>query len=273
MRSLRCSNACDTLTSSPPAPPLTRPPALLLAAGWCGLHVEGWWTYEVCYKKAARQFHKEGAAAVDQYALGNFTAGGADPNEVLVDASEVGGAVKYVRQLYSGGEKCSLTGEERSVEVRYACAAAGQTRITSLREPRSCAYVLTVATPRLCKHPAFQSEPPVVVAIGCYAQGAAGAAEGGGGGERAACAAGKDFEGGACAAAGGGSEEDVELTEGLGEGEEEEGPGLAGAALAANSSASVDGEVPDEGEEDADGVGLNAFVGGGGGDEYDDYYD
>ena len=55
-------------------------------------------------------------------------------------------------------------------QVRFVCSGAsagGESTITSIKEPASCSYVLTIATPRLCKHPEFRSAPPPVAAIRC----------------------------------------------------------------------------------------------------------
>jgi len=42
-------------------------------------------------------------------------------------------------------------------------------RSVSVQEPSSCTYTLTIATPRLCKHPAFQQQPPPAALIQCHA--------------------------------------------------------------------------------------------------------
>lgn len=232
-------------------------------ADWCAYRVEEWWTYEVCYKKAARQYHADGDKVVDEYLLGNYTAAEAgEADEVHTDESEVGGAVRYVRQLYRDGEVCELTGSPREVEVRYVCAPGAQTLLASVKEPRSCSYVFTVATPRLCKHAAFQHEPPKVVPIGCYPvhppsggswQGRDGAS---GSSEHGTCSAGDDATCSAAehsAAAGAGSSEEAAAQP-------------APTSPPTNSSAPLEGEEGN-GRSDADGVGLNAML-----EDGDDYY-
>jgi hypothetical protein len=54
--------------------------------------------------------------------------------------------------------------------------------VASVTEPASCSYVITISTPRLCKHPAFRKEPPPVDAIKCIPRPKPGEA---GGGEQA----------------------------------------------------------------------------------------
>lgn len=52
--------------------------------------------------------------------------------------------------------------------MRYQCGPDGDSVISSLIEPRSCHYLITIRTPRLCKHPAFRERPPTVGIIKCY---------------------------------------------------------------------------------------------------------
>lgn len=105
------------------------------------------------------------------------------------------GATPYVAHRYSGGDACELTGQARSVEVRFTCGhGAADTLLTSVREPASCTYVVTIATPRLCKHPGFQAAPREPALIQCHMvpeeeAAAAQCGGGGGGGEEAATAA------------------------------------------------------------------------------------
>ena len=49
---------------------------LHLAVGRCFYRREEWWSYELCYKKALRQYHGEGAAVVAQFSLGRYSSGG-----------------------------------------------------------------------------------------------------------------------------------------------------------------------------------------------------
>jgi Glucosidase II beta subunit-like protein len=134
---------------------------------FCSYRVEEWWTYELCYKKAARQYHTENGKVLDSYVLGNFSSADSNMITPAVDA-EAGGDVKYIKQMYLGGAPCELTGVNRTVEVRFICGRAGQTVLSEIREPQSCAYVFIVSSPRLCKHPAFQDIIPAVAPIACY---------------------------------------------------------------------------------------------------------
>ena len=79
--------------------------------------------------------------------------------------------------MYAGGEPCDVTGAPRRTEVRFGCGeAAGRDALSGLREPATCSYVLHLATPRLCAHPAFRVAEPPVRAILCLPADADGAA-------------------------------------------------------------------------------------------------
>lgn len=88
---------------------------------------------------------------------------------VQIDTSDVGGATPYVVQQYTAGDSCELTGRPREAEVRFTCGSSPDTLMVSVREPSSCTYTVTIATPRLCKHPAFQQQPPPAALIQCHA--------------------------------------------------------------------------------------------------------
>lgn len=146
----------------------------------CAYRIEDWWTYEVCYRKQVKQYHSEGKKMSQQHSLGEYEPGEEDEgggiNKVHIDTSSVslpggGGEQRYVSQHYTNGDICELTGDRRSSEVRFTCdpgSSTGDTVITSITEPHSCHYVITVATYRLCKHPEFMQHPAPVVAVKCY---------------------------------------------------------------------------------------------------------
>ena len=79
--------------------------------------------------------------------------------------------------VFANGTACDLTGEPRSTEVRFVCApeasaapAPGAAHfIESVKEPVTCHYVLTLATPLLCTHAAFRVEEAPVAHIRCRA--------------------------------------------------------------------------------------------------------
>ncbi|KAK9846587.1 hypothetical protein WJX81_007190 [Elliptochloris bilobata] len=97
-----------------------RPSELLEALdGLCFYRVEDWWTYELCYKKAVRQFHKEGDALTAEFRLGTYDAEASDLDRVHHDAAAAPADAKFVSQVYAGGEPCDVTGAPRQTEVRF----------------------------------------------------------------------------------------------------------------------------------------------------------
>ncbi len=65
------------------------------AAALCFYRAEDWWTYEVCYQKHVRQFHREQAAdgstkLAVEYSLGVFNASVTDADVILVRLSCTG---------------------------------------------------------------------------------------------------------------------------------------------------------------------------------------
>lgn len=174
-----------------------------------------------------------------------------------MDSSEVSGAQRYVAHRYSGGEACELTGSPRSAEVRFVCGG-DDTLLTSVKEPASCSYVVTVTTPRLCKHPGFQQQPVPAALIQCHPLAAAEAA--------AAAAARGDSPDGHCAA---GAQQQPD-----GSCASQDGAAVvhSTAAPPGNSSGVLAGEAS-AGDEDEDGPSLLQSLVEGEHEEYDEYED
>lgn len=57
------------------------------AAEHCYYRIEEWWTYELCYKKKLRQYHKDSGKVVSQYLLGRYDEGQPQADEVQVGGS------------------------------------------------------------------------------------------------------------------------------------------------------------------------------------------
>lgn len=142
--------------------------------GLCFYRAEDWWTYEVCYKRHVRQFHREhtqdsSMRIAVEYLLGNFNESGMDTDTVQVDTSPGQKQLKYVSQLYDNGDTCDLTGGKRQTEVRYSCGEGTKDLIVSIKEPSTCHYVMSVRTPRVCPHPRFRVEQVPVSHVLCSA--------------------------------------------------------------------------------------------------------
>ncbi|GAQ84749.1 protein OS-9 [Klebsormidium nitens] len=130
----------------------------------CFYLIDGWWTYEFCYRKHVRQFHKEGDKVVADFSLGTFDS---DATAALSDGSEVGfqkepqsaeAALRYYSQVYTNGTSCDLTDQLRQTEVRFFCSPESQSYLSAILEPATCRYILKFHTPLLCKHPLYRQE-------------------------------------------------------------------------------------------------------------------
>jgi len=88
---------------------------------------------------------------------------------------------RFHSQLFANGTLCELTGAARSAEVRYVCATEGMqgiggggepvllsSYIDSVKEPSTCMYVITFATPQLCESTAFRPAEEDVARINCH---------------------------------------------------------------------------------------------------------
>jgi len=79
----------------------------------------------------------------------------------------------YYSHFLGGGTKCDLTGEPREVEVRFTCSKRSKelssSMISSVREVKTCQYVLNFESYALCQLEGFHAvgEDPVH-AIQCY---------------------------------------------------------------------------------------------------------
>ncbi|KAL0033988.1 hypothetical protein WJX79_001529 [Trebouxia sp. C0005] len=147
---------------------LTSEQVLSTLSARCFYRLEDWWTYELCYEKHVRQFHREKEVLSSEYSLGVYEGGPAETDTVQGSVSEANSG-KYVKQLYTHGDACDLTGQTRQTEVRYSCGEGGQEAILSIKEPSTCHYVLTVAVPGLCQMPSFRQEAEPVTQIVCKA--------------------------------------------------------------------------------------------------------
>ena len=124
----------------------------------CLLKTKDWWTYEFCYGKHVRQFHmEEGNRPTEPIMiLGLY-----DHDEELEE--ETASTVKFKRhhsQIYKNGSQCDLTGSPRQTEVRFECdPTAVIDSITTVDEPQSCVYIITVKTSKICSIPQLRPPP------------------------------------------------------------------------------------------------------------------
>eukprot|EP00899_Mesostigma_viride_P025009 jgi/Mesvir1/5693/Mv15708-RA.1 len=143
--------------------------ALAPLEGACFFRVDGWWTYEFCFKKAVRQFHQEKDAISAQYVLGEYDRATSERHHAahgLTSAAEATDE-RYFSHIFTNGTKCDLTSLPRETEVRFVCSHEQMNLVTSVKEPASCRYVLSFHTPLLCKHEEFRTQKEQVHEIRC----------------------------------------------------------------------------------------------------------
>ncbi|KAJ2899793.1 hypothetical protein MKZ38_002806 [Zalerion maritima] len=159
----------------------------------CLYFVSGWWSYQFCFGVEVVQYHAVQASPKDnipirdphlqQYILGVDTDtiepdGQPDPPSSDIDVHQDAGAGQLVRvprntelvlkgnqrylvQHLEDGTICDLTGRPRTIEIQYHCTTGGNTdRIAWIKEVTTCAYLMGVHTPRLCKDIAFLPPKP-----------------------------------------------------------------------------------------------------------------
>ncbi|KAH9624414.1 hypothetical protein KSS87_003433 [Heliosperma pusillum] len=139
----------------------------------CLFRIEGWWTYEFCYKKRLRQLHLEDDKIVQEFVLGVY-----DPEateaynqnlsdvSILKDPHSKDASRRYHAHQYTNGTACDLTNQPRETEARFVCSE-GNAMISSITELATCKYALTVHSRMLCTHPLFREERPIWHTINC----------------------------------------------------------------------------------------------------------
>lgn len=140
-------------------------------AGACLQHKaeEEWWTYEVCVGNRIRQFRATKQSDESQQASG-IVLGKFDDEIGNVDQDESGDYDTFSLanppmrfQRYSKGDRCDITGLERSANVYFRCSRPNrpiasaepfidtlEPFIASVVEKATCEYDITVALPAVC---------------------------------------------------------------------------------------------------------------------------
>jgi len=134
--------------------------------GHCLQRMDGWWTYEFCYRKYARQFHKgKNNKEEAEFKLGYFDA---VANEKLEQEGQalsktVPEGKPVFNEIYTKGTECDLTGQHRSTKVVYTCpsSSSGFVDLAKVEESSTCGYIFHVMVPALCLHPFFEESSHV----------------------------------------------------------------------------------------------------------------
>ncbi|KAG6612508.1 protein os-9 [Phytophthora cinnamomi] len=135
----------------------------------CVTRNEGWWTYEFCFGRSLRQYHRDGDGRITaDFSLGTFDtaanrelerSGSALVSE-HIDATHDVSRPAYL-ELYDHGTFCKEFENHapRKAKVFYYCSQGGTSHhILTVKETQTCSYTVKVSSPVLCDHPHFLND-------------------------------------------------------------------------------------------------------------------
>jgi len=119
----------------------------------CVVGGTGYWKHELCYKKYARQFHRDRDGTRIVVTLGLW-----DEKEHFKWVAEQAQKNKKVKRMnsisnrYSNGDYCDASSSARNVEVKLKCSSNGDSHSVSiyLSEPNICEYIMGLESPLFC---------------------------------------------------------------------------------------------------------------------------
>ncbi|EEY58395.1 uncharacterized protein PITG_01058 [Phytophthora infestans T30-4] len=135
----------------------------------CVTRNEGWWTYEFCFGRSLRQYHRDGdGRTTAEFSLGTFDASGNHELERSgsalvsehIDATHDVSRPAYL-ELYDHGTFCKEFENHapRKAKVFYYCSQGGTSHhILTVKETQTCSYTVKVSSPVLCDHPHFLND-------------------------------------------------------------------------------------------------------------------
>ncbi|RLN74297.1 hypothetical protein BBJ28_00025741, partial [Nothophytophthora sp. Chile5] len=141
----------------------------LADAHTCVTRNEGWWTYEFCFGRKMRQYHRDGDGRITaEFSLGSFDSAGNQELESSgaalvsehIDATHDVSRPAYL-ELYDYGTFCSEfeSHAPRKARVFYYCSQGGTSHhILTVKETQTCSYTVKVSSPVLCDHPHFLND-------------------------------------------------------------------------------------------------------------------
>ncbi|CAI5703934.1 unnamed protein product [Peronospora effusa] len=135
----------------------------------CITRTEGWWTYEFCFGRSVRQYHRDADGRITaEFSLGMFDEEGNRELErtgsalvsEYIDATHDVPRPAYL-ELYDDGTICkdSENHVPRKAKVLYYCSHGGTSHhILTVKETQTCTYTVKVSSPVLCDHPHFYND-------------------------------------------------------------------------------------------------------------------
>ncbi|KAI8996063.1 hypothetical protein BC832DRAFT_305142 [Gaertneriomyces semiglobifer] len=137
----------------------------------CIQYRHGYWTYDFCPMQYVRQYHavsEREAAALSpaqkrQLDAQDYFLGRHDPSNArsleLVDYRHAGRKNVYVRQRWTDGTICEISGRPREVDIEFHCHPdVVRAYISQVRETATCRYVVVVYSPHLCQVDIFMPD-------------------------------------------------------------------------------------------------------------------
>ncbi|XP_050668715.1 endoplasmic reticulum lectin 1 isoform X1 [Leptidea sinapis] len=151
----------------------------------CSYRLEGYWSYEVCHGRHARQYHedREGKQPkTHEYYLGRWPteqytkfleelSTAYDPNKELMTTKVEGYTLPYVELVMGDGTFCEISGQPRKTRILYVCYTHGKHEVYSMKETVSCEYEIVILSGLLCDHPKFKPQVLEENSIDCFAMG------------------------------------------------------------------------------------------------------
>lgn len=155
--------------------------------GDCIYFMPGWWSYRFCYGRDIIQYHalpsapnglppvqdpntaafvlgrvpktpESSTSVAKRENSGQETQAAARPPKADL---QVKGDQRYLVQKLENGTTCDITHRPRTIEVQYHCVPTMvNDRIGWIKEITTCAYLMVINTPRLCKDVAFLPPQP-----------------------------------------------------------------------------------------------------------------
>lgn len=162
---------CIASTQGAPKTPLVAPSDVFKSLSNCLLLEKGWWSYEFCYNKHLKQFHR-----LDQTEAAHFASLSKteqlekfNENNILLGKSygdKLSSLNSYFHHSFKSGTWCDLINKERQATIQYHCFPGVEDRIASITETSTCNYLVVIHTSRTCDYTVDNASVTKIICIG-----------------------------------------------------------------------------------------------------------
>ncbi|KAL0590084.1 hypothetical protein ABG067_001724 [Albugo candida] len=115
--------------------------------GECVILLMDWWSYQICYGKEVRQFHREpDGSKTSDWSMGVYV----PESDARYQTNEHG---ENLVQFYADGQACDENAAKRSTKVIYICClekTEDVVTVKSIKEPSLCYYEIELCIAKLC---------------------------------------------------------------------------------------------------------------------------